>query len=292
MTKSYAATLKYLYDRLPMFSKVGDSAIKKDLTNTLKLCESLGNPETKFRSIHIAGTNGKGSTSNMLAAILQEAGYKTGLYTSPHLLDFRERIRVNGEMIPQEKVVNFVESNTALIESIQPSFFEVTVALAFQYFAEQEVDIAIIETGLGGRLDSTNVIYPILSIITNISLDHVHILGNTFEEIAKEKAGIIKKNVPVIISEKTNATTPIFTNKALETNSKIVFASENCDIEIIDKDNERLVLASDRIPGNDAEVDNQTIKTQFKLDLPGTYQVRNLKGVFAAIDQLCDQGYS
>lgn len=292
MAKSYAATLEYLYDRLPMFSKVGDSAIKKDLTNTLKLCESLGNPETKFRSIHIAGTNGKGSTSNMLAAILQEAGYKTGLYTSPHLLDFRERIRVNGEMIPQEKVVNFVESNTALIESIQPSFFEVTVALAFQYFAEQEVDIAIIETGLGGRLDSTNVIYPILSIITNISLDHVHILGNTFEEIAKEKAGIIKKNVPVIISEKTNATTPIFTNKALETNSKIVFASENWDIEIIDKDNERLVLASDRIPGNDAEVDNQTIKTQFKLDLPGTYQVRNLKGVFAAIDQLCDQGYS
>src|SRR5690606_1744451 len=161
-----------------------------------------------------------------------------------------------------------------------------------QYFAEKEGDIGIFETGLGGRLDSTNVIYPILLMITKISLHHVHILDNTIEEIAKEKAGIIKKNVCGIISEKTNGTTCILTNKTLETNSKIVFASENWDIEIIDKDNERLVLASDRIPGNDAEVDNQTIKTQFKLDLPGTYQVRNLKGVFAAIDQLCDQGYS
>src|SRR5690606_1840165 len=279
MTKSYAATLKYLYDRLPMFSKVGDSAIKKDLTNTLKLCKSLGNPEKKFRSVHIAGTNGKGSTSNMLAAILQEAGYKTGLYTSPHLLDFRERIRVNGEMIPQEEVISFVEANKALIESIQPSFFEVTVAMAFHYFAEQQVDIAIIETGLGGRLDSTNVIHPILSLITNISLDHVHILGNTLDEIAGEKAGIIKENVPVILSEKSEATTHVFTNKASETNSKLIFASEEWDIEIVEKNNDRLLLKSDRIPG--IEEDNPTSGDRFTLDLPGTYQVRNLKGVFS-----------
>src|SRR5690606_23087093 len=198
---------------------------------------------------HIAGTNGKGSTSNMLAAILQEAGYKTGLYTSPHLLDFRERIRVNGEMIPQEEVIRFVEANKALIESIQPSFFEVTVAMAFHYFAEQQVDIAIIETGLGGRLDSTNVIHPILSLITNISLDHVHILGNTLEEIAGEKAGIIKENVPVILSEKSEATTHVFTNKASETNSQLIFASEEWDIEIVEKNNDRLLLRSDRIPG-------------------------------------------
>ena len=289
MAKSYAATLAYLYDRLPMFSKVGDSAIKKDLTNTLKLCKSLGNPEKKFRSVHIAGTNGKGSTSNMLAAILQEAGYKTGLYTSPHLLDFRERIRVNGEMIPQEEVIRFVEANKALIESIQPSFFEVTVAMAFHYFAEQQVDIAIIETGLGGRLDSTNVIHPILSLITNISLDHVHILGNTLEEIAGEKAGIIKENVPVILSEKSEATTHVFTNKASETNSKLIFASEEWDIEIVEKNNDRLLLKSDRIPG--IEEDNPTSGDRFTLDLPGTYQVRNLKGVFSAIDELCHQGY-
>src|SRR5690606_21306826 len=168
-----------------------------------------------FKSIHIAGTNGKGSTSNMLAAIMQSAGYKTGLYTSPHLLDFRERIRVNGEMISQENVVEFVNQNKEFIESIQPSFFEVTVALAFKYFADQNVDIAIIETGLGGRLDSTNIINPILSIITNISLDHVSMLGNTFEEIAFEKAGIIKYKTPVIISEKSDSTNAVFIEKAM-----------------------------------------------------------------------------
>src|SRR5690554_94286 len=207
---SYQETIDYLYDRLPMFSKQGKSAIKKDLVNIKKLCGTLGNPHQQFKSIHVAGTNGKGSTSHMLAAVLQTAGYKTGLYTSPHLLDFRERIRVNGEMISKEEVVYFVEQHKTLIEEIEPSFFEVTVAMAFYIFAKQGVDFAIIETGLGGRLDSTNIINPIISIITNISLDHVNILGNNLQEIAKEKAGIIKENTPVVISEKDPETEALF----------------------------------------------------------------------------------
>ena len=181
---SYADTLHYLYAQLPMFTRVGASAYKKDLHNTLALCNALHHPEHKFKSVHIGGTNGKGSSSHMLAAILQTAGYKTGLYTSPHLRDFRERIRINGQMIPEQEVINFVNSHQALFEEINPSFFEATVGLAFDYFAKQEVDIAIIEVGLGGRLDSTNVINPLLSLITNIGLDHQDILGNTLEEIA------------------------------------------------------------------------------------------------------------
>lgn len=180
---NYSETLDYLYSRLPMFSRIGQVAFKKDLHNTIKLCESLGQPQNKFKSIHIGGTNGKGSTSHMLAAVLQEAGYKTGLYTSPHLIDFRERIRINGEMINESYVVEFTEEIKLLIEEINPSFFEVTVAMAFSYFAQNSVDIAIIEVGLGGRLDSTNVITPELSIITNISLDHTNLLGNTVAEI-------------------------------------------------------------------------------------------------------------
>jgi len=278
-----------------MFSKVGDSAIKKDLTNTLKLCESLGNPQNNFKSIHIAGTNGKGSTSNMLSAILQSSGYKTGLYTSPHLLDFRERIRVNGEMIPQDKVVKFVDKNKEFIEDIQPSFFEVTVALAFQYFAEEGVDIAIIETGLGGRLDSTNVIHPILSIITNISFDHVHMLGNTFEAIAAEKAGIIKQNVPVIISEKSDATSTVFIEKASATQSRIIFASEEWDIKVINKDNDNLLLQVVHNTLSDDSLAEKLIENkplQLKLDLPGTYQIKNLKGVLSTVEELRKQNYT
>lgn len=176
-----------------MFSRIGSAAIKKDLTNTRLICEYLNNPHTKFKSIHIAGTNGKGSVSHMLASIFQTAGYKTGLYTSPHLYDFRERIKVNGEMIPQEFVISFVKKVKPIIEKIEPSFFEITVAMAFEFFAEEKVDIAVIETGLGGRLDSTNIILPELSVITNIGYDHMNILGNSLEEIAGEKAGIIKK---------------------------------------------------------------------------------------------------
>src|SRR5687767_4313762 len=195
---TYAETIDYLYQRLPMFSRIGAAAIKPDLTNTLKLCAGLANPHDHFPSIHIAGTNGKGSTSHMLAAILQKAGYKTGLYTSPHLRDFRERIRINGEMIPKETVVDFVAAITGSIDDIEPSFFELTVAMAFDYFRNEKIDIAIIETGLGGRLDSTNVITPLVAVITSIGWDHMNILGDTIEKIAAEKAGIIKHGIPVV----------------------------------------------------------------------------------------------
>ena len=198
---AYRETMAYLYERLPMFSRQGKAALKPDLTNTLKLCKALDDPQEQFKSIHIAGTNGKGSTSHMMAAVLQEHGYKIGLYTSPHLIDFRERILINGKAVSEDWVVAFVAKHKEIIEQIQPSFFEITVAMAFQVFKEEEVDIAVIETGLGGRLDSTNVITPILSIITNISYDHKDLLGNTLKEIAKEKAGIIKTLVPVVVGE-------------------------------------------------------------------------------------------
>ena len=290
---SYSETLDYLYSRLPMFSKVGDSAIKKDLTNTLKLCDFLGNPQNKFKSIHIAGTNGKGSTSNMLAAILQSSGYKTGLYTSPHLLDFRERIRVNGEMISQEGVVEFVTQNKEFIENLQPSFFEVTVALAFKYFAEQQVDIAIIETGLGGRLDSTNIINPILSIITNISLDHVSMLGNTFEKIAFEKAGIIKYKTPVVISEKSDSTNSVFIERARSTQSKIIFASEKWETETLNKDNNSLLIKAYKTQQDESliELPSEKAPLELKLDLPGSYQLKNLKGVLSAVEELKNLGF-
>lgn len=207
---TYQQTIDYLYTRLPMFSRIGKAALKPDLTNTIKLCEALDNPHTKIKSVHIAGTNGKGSTSHGLAAVMQHAGYKTGLYTSPHLVDFRERIRINGTPVSKEWVVNFVAQHKNLIEQINPSFFEITVAMAFTAFAEEKVDIAIIETGLGGRLDSTNVITPLLSIITNISYDHKDLLGNTLAEIATEKAGIIKKNVPLVIGEQHEETERIY----------------------------------------------------------------------------------
>src|SRR3954471_446057 len=198
---TYEETLQYLYDQLPMFSRIGTAAYKKDIGNTKELCAFLNNPQQQFKTVHIAGTNGKGSVSHMLAAVLQTAGYKTGLYTSPHLKDFRERIKVNGQVCEEDFVVQFTEKVKPLIESIQPSFFEITVAMAFEYFEQQKVDIAIIETGLGGRLDSTNIIQPVLSIVTNIGYDHMNILGDTLQEIAFEKAGIIKPNTPVIIGE-------------------------------------------------------------------------------------------
>src|SRR5260221_1220881 len=197
---NYEPTIEYLYSQLPMFSRIGAAAYKKDLHNTIELCNALDNPQTKFKTIHIAGTNGKGSVSHMLAAILQQARYKTGLYTSPHLKDFRERIKINGEMVAKDFIVDFVERTKKITEDIQPSFFELTVAMAFEYFAKEQIDIAVIETGLGGRLDSTNIITPILSIITNIGYDHMNILGDTLREITTEKAGIIKPGVPVVIS--------------------------------------------------------------------------------------------
>ena len=221
---NYQQTIEYLFAQLPMFSRLGAAAYKKDLHNTIALCEALDNPHHQFKSIHIAGTNGKGSTSHMLAAILQTAGYKTGLYTSPHLQDFRERIKVNGAMCSEEFVVRFTERIQPLITELQPSFFEITVAMAFSWFAEQKVDIAVIETGLGGRLDSTNIIQPELSIITNIGWDHMNLLGNTLEAIAGEKAGIIKSNTPVVIGEASGTIAKVFMQKAEQEASTHVFA--------------------------------------------------------------------
>ena len=216
-----------MFNKLPMYQNIGDSAYKKDLSNIILICEHLNNPHNNFKSIHIGGTNGKGSCSHILSSILQEANYKVGLYTSPHLVDFRERIKINGKIISELEVVKFVENNKINFEKIGLSFFEFTVALAFNYFANKKVDIAIIETGLGGRLDSTNIITPELSIITNIGLDHINLLGNTIEQIAKEKAGIIKQNVPVVIGRNQVKIKEIFQNIANEKNTHIKYAKNH-----------------------------------------------------------------
>jgi len=261
-----------------MFSRIGSAAYKKDLHNTIALCNSLGNPETTFKTIHIAGTNGKGSTSHMIAAILQEAGYKTGLYTSPHIKDFRERIRINGEMIDKDFVIDFTEQTRKLSEDIQPSFFELTVAMAFEYFAENEVDIAVIETGLGGRLDSTNVINPVLSIITNIGFDHVNILGDTLPAIASEKAGIIKYKTPVVIGETHPETLPVFMAKANEQQAYLQLASDKYSVKHIENKGAFLVCEI---------TDHLNKKTEkYILGLAGSYQSKNLCTVLTAIDTL------
>lgn len=280
---NYQQTIDHLYAQLPMFSRIGAAAYKKDLHNTIALCKAIGDPQTRFKSIHIAGTNGKGSTSHMLAAILQQAGYKTGLYTSPHLKDFRERIKVNGKMIRKEFVVDFVESTKALSDEIQPSFFELTVAMAFDYFEKEKVDIAVIETGLGGRLDSTNIITPILSVITNIGYDHMNILGNTLEEIAAEKAGIIKTGVPVVIGEYLPETKSIFLNKAKERNAPIHFVQDEYAVSDIDYTVESLRC--------DVTNNRHQITESFKLDLNGLYQAKNLCTVLCAEGLLMDRGF-
>ncbi|AMO19674.1 bifunctional folylpolyglutamate synthase/dihydrofolate synthase [Flavobacterium columnare] len=223
---TYQETIQWMFAQLPMYQQQGATAYKKDLTNTILLTAHLGNPEHKIKTIHVAGTNGKGSTSSMLASILQEAGYKVGLYTSPHLKDYRERIRINGNLISEEYVVEFIKTNKSFLEQHHLSFFEMTVGLAFQYFADHKVDVAIIEVGLGGRLDSTNIIIPLVSIITNIGWDHTQFLGNTLVSIALEKAGIIKKGVPVVIGEYLPETQVVFLDKAKETHSDIYFASD------------------------------------------------------------------
>ncbi|MBL4656856.1 MAG: bifunctional folylpolyglutamate synthase/dihydrofolate synthase [Flavobacteriales bacterium] len=221
---SYKDTLKYLFDQLPMYQRIGKAAYKADLQNTIDLCDALGNPQNDFRSIHIAGTNGKGSVAHMLASVLQESGLKVGLYTSPHYKDFRERVRINGEVISEEAVVSFVDSYKSDFERIQPSFFEMTVGLAFEHFKNEKVDIAILETGMGGRLDSTNIVTPVLSIITNIGLDHTQFLGDTLEKIAAEKAGIMKKNVPVLIGERQTEIEETFQNFAENVGTPIHFS--------------------------------------------------------------------
>lgn len=281
---NYPETLDYLYTRLPMFSRTGASAMTKDLNNTIALCKVLGNPERNFKSVHVAGTNGKGSTSHMLAAILQTAGYKTGLYTSPHLKDFRERVRVNGAMISEEAVVNFVADHQKDFDTIQPSFFEMTVGLAFDVFAREKVDIAIIETGLGGRLDSTNVITTLLSVITNIGWDHMDLLGNTLPLIAAEKAGIIKRGVPVIIGEKQHEVEQVFIDKSKEQHAPIVFADDEWDINTQGAVG-YLTLAIEAIN----RIDGQ--HNLYELDLTGSYQLKNVRTVLSAVVQLRKQGF-
>lgn len=222
---NYEQTIHWLYAQLPVFQNIGGAAYKNDLSNTLKLTKHLGNPEFNLQCIHVAGTNGKGSTSHLLAAVLQDAGYKVGLYTSPHLKDFRERIKINGKEISEKYVCEFVSRNKSFLEQHQLSFFEMTVGLAFEYFKNQKTDINIIEVGMGGRLDATNVIVPIISIITNISLDHTQFLGNTLAKIAAEKAGIIKPNIPVVIGEFTQTTKPVFEKFSAQNNAPLFFAS-------------------------------------------------------------------
>ena len=275
---TYAETINYLYHHLPMFSKLGAAAYKKDLTNIKALCAALGNPHQQFKSIHIAGTNGKGSVSHMLASVLHTAGYKTGLYTSPHLYDFRERIKIDGAMISQEDVVKFVALLQPQIETTNPSFFEVTVAMAFWYFAQQGVDVAVVEVGLGGRLDSTNIITPLLSVITNISFDHQAILGNTLPEIAAEKAGIIKPGVPVVIGERHPETESVFLQKAAIEGAPITFAQ---DVYAVPDWSMQSATLSVEVVSKKEGVANQ-----YQLDLPGIYQTKNLLPVLCAVDAL------
>ena len=281
---NYEETLSYLYQQLPLFSRTGAAAYKEDITNTVKLCNAIGNPQTKIRTIHIAGTNGKGSTSHMLAAILQQCGYVTGLYTSPHLKDFRERIRINGEMISKDFIVDFVERTKKISEEIEPSFFELTVAMALEYFQEQQVDIAIIETGLGGRLDSTNIILPELSIITNIGYDHMNILGNTLEKIAFEKAGIIKPNTPVVVGETLKETLHIFEEQAEKRQAPIIFAEKAFSIEEVKYTNQQLIVTL-------KNTDDQ-LSYSYELDLNGNYQQKNLRTVITAVREIRKLGFN
>ncbi len=275
---TYQQTLDFLFTRLPMYSRIGLAAYKEDLNNTIHLCKSLGNPQQKIKTIHIAGTNGKGSVSHMLAAIFQTSGYKTGLYTSPHLQDFRERIKINGEMISEDFVIDFTGRIHPLIDEIEPSFFEITVAMAFDYFEKQKVDIAIIETGLGGRLDSTNIIIPELCVITNIGWDHTNLLGDSLEKIAREKAGIIKEGIPVIIGEVVEETQPVFEKTAKEKKAPIHFAFKTRQAMEWKWDKHDLVVEV-------AEV-NKTDHKVYRLDMGGLYQIKNLLTVLEACSQL------
>jgi dihydrofolate synthase/folylpolyglutamate synthase len=281
---NYAETLEYLFSKLPMYSRIGAAAYKTDLHNTIALLEHIGNPHQSIRTIHIAGTNGKGSVSHMLAAILQAAGYKTGLYTSPHLKDFRERIRIDGTMIPEHTVIDFTESIRPAIEEIEPSFFELTVAMAFDHFAKAQVDIAVIETGLGGRLDSTNVINPELSIITNIGWDHMNLLGDTLGKIAFEKAGIIKKNTPVVVGEQIPETMPVFLDKAQNMQAPLTWSGTNYRIQSHRQHSNRLI----------AEViETGSIHTSpYSLDLTGIYQLKNLLTVLESVNILQAAGWN
>ena len=255
---NYQETIQYLYNSTPVFEHVGASAYKEGLSNSWALDEHFNHPHTKFKTIHVAGTNGKGSCSHTIAAILQAEGYRVGLFTSPHLVDFRERIKVNGDCISQEYVIDFVENERSFFEPLHPSFFELTTAMAFKYFADSHVDIAVIEVGLGGRLDCTNIITPILSVITNISFDHTQFLGDTLEKIAMEKAGIIKRDIPIVIGETTPETRNVFIQKAKEKNAPIFFADEY----------------------------NNPIANELDFELKGSYQLKNKQTILCAVNHL------
>lgn len=278
---NYPETLQWMFSQLPMFQRIGPAAYKSDLTNTIALCKILENPYNNYPSIHIAGTNGKGSTSHLLASVLQSSGLKVGLFTSPHLKDFRERIKVNGEKIPEQYVVEFIETYKSEFQHIKPSFFEMTAALAFKYFSDDKVDIAVIETGMGGRLDSTNVINPLVSVITNISLDHTQFLGNTIQEIAKEKAAIIKEGIPVVIGEQQDAVKSIFIEEAKRKNSSLYFADQNFSPVRIAISGKQIPLLSIDIIKKD-ELYLKNIKSQ----LTGSYQIKNIICAIQVIDLL------
>jgi dihydrofolate synthase/folylpolyglutamate synthase len=282
----YAETLTYLFEKLPMFHRIGRAAYKSSLDNTLRLDKIFRHPHQKYKSIHIAGTNGKGSVSHMLAAVLQLAGYKTGLYTSPHLKDFRERIKINGEMISEEEVMKWVEDFPIKnnLWKMEPSFFELTAAMAFDYFAKQEVDIAIIEVGLGGRLDSTNIITPEVSVITNIGLDHTNLLGDTLEKIASEKAGIIKNNIPVVIGTTQNETKHVFIDTAQTKQTPFFFADQEyvASYSMLGLDGKQII---------NFEKNNELVYTEIKLDLLGNYQQKNVPAVLKTLDILIEKGW-
>lgn len=278
---TYAETLDYLYQQLPMFQRVGKAAFKKDLTNITRLCDILGQPQQHFPSVHIAGTNGKGSVTHMIGAVLQESGYKTGYYTSPHLLDFRERIKINGTYVSEQFVVDFTEKIKPHLATIQPSFFEITVAMAFQYFAEQEVDIAVIETGMGGRLDSTNILQPLLSVITNVGFDHQQYLGHTLPEIAFEKAGIIKPGTPVVIGETHEDTAPTFDDMAFGRQSPILYADQEIRAAVVKRTLSELTLAIEAPLPYDV--------SQVVLGTGAAYQVKNAVTSILALSQLMER---
>lgn len=267
---TYEETIDYLFNSAPLFQNVGAGAYKEGLSTTHILDEHFGHPHKNYKTIHVAGTNGKGSTSHTIASILQAANLKVGLYTSPHLIDFRERIRVNGEMIPEEYVIDFVEQHRSFFEPLHPSFFELATAMAFKYFAEQEVDVAIIEVGLGGRLDCTNIITPVVSVITNISFDHIQFLGNTLEKIAGEKAGIIKENIPVVIGENNDETRPVFEKVACENNAPMCFAED-----------ENIILSYNY--NNEGGIDYKTVFGDFHAELGGACQIKNTATILCAI---------
>ena len=276
---TYKETLDWMFNKLPMYQRIGAAAYKADLNNTIQLLQLLDNPHHNFKSVHVAGTNGKGSSSHMLASVFQEAGYKTGLYTSPHLIDFRERIRINGEMIPEDNVVQFINTYKAKFEAMELSFFEMTVGMAFDYFSKEKVDIAIIEVGMGGRLDSTNLITPELSIITNIDFDHMKFLGDTRAKIAYEKAGIIKPGIPVVIGETHPETEQVFIDNAKEGNSPIYFADQIFDCD-------KIHIESNTTQQFDVWKNSELYMEALEIPLMGNYQQKNLTTVMCSLDLL------